>query len=68
MLYLHLTEKGHEDAYQLINHVMEDSTMISINEIFRAFGPEYLQRYAHSMPQTHLKAIDAIIQSPYRKP
>jgi integrase/recombinase XerD len=23
MLYLHLTQKGHEDAYQLINHVME---------------------------------------------
>jgi hypothetical protein len=23
MLYLHLTQKGHEDACQLINHVME---------------------------------------------
>lgn len=23
MLYLHLTQKGQEDAYQLINHVME---------------------------------------------
>ena len=35
--------------------------MTSINEIFRAFGPEYLQRYANLMPKTHLKAIDAII-------
>ena len=23
MLYLHLTSKGHEDAFQLIDHVME---------------------------------------------
>jgi site-specific recombinase XerD len=23
MVYLHLTNKGHEDAYQLINHVMK---------------------------------------------
>ena len=35
--------------------------MTSINEIFRAFGPEYLQRYANLMPKTHRKAIDAII-------
>ena len=35
--------------------------MTSINEIFRTFGPEYLQRYANLMPKTHLKAIDAII-------
>src|SRR4029453_1338799 len=38
-----------------------DSTMTSINEIFRTFGPEYLQRYANSMPKTHLKVIDAMI-------
>jgi hypothetical protein len=35
--------------------------MTSINEIFRAHGPEYLQRYANLMPKTHLKAIDAIM-------
>jgi len=35
--------------------------MTSINEIFRTFGPEYLQRYANSMPKTHLKVIDAMI-------
>ena len=35
--------------------------MTSINDIFRSFGPEYLERYANSMPKTHLKVIDAII-------
>ena len=35
--------------------------MTSINEIFRTFGPEYLQRYANLMPKTHLKVIDAMI-------
>ena len=35
--------------------------MTSINEIFRAFGPEYLHRYVNLMPKTHRKAIDAII-------
>jgi hypothetical protein len=32
--------------------------MTSINEIFRTFGPEYLERYANLMPKTHLKVID----------
>jgi hypothetical protein len=35
--------------------------MASINEIFRSFGPEYLQRYAQAMPKTHRKVIDAMI-------
>jgi hypothetical protein len=35
--------------------------MTSINEIFRSFGPEYLKRYANSMPKTHRKVIDAMI-------
>jgi Putative transposase/Transposase zinc-binding domain len=35
--------------------------MTSINEIFRTFGPEYLQRYANQMPKTHLKAIAAMM-------
>ena len=35
--------------------------MTSINEIFRTFAPEYLERYANRMPKTHLKAIDALI-------
>ena len=35
--------------------------MTSINEIFRTFGPEYLERYANLMPKTHLKVIDAMM-------
>jgi len=35
--------------------------MTSFNEIFRSFAPEYLERYAKSMPKTHRKAIDALI-------
>ena len=35
--------------------------MTSIREIFSTFGPEYLQRYATTMPKTHRKVIDAII-------
>ncbi len=34
--------------------------MTSINDLFRSFGPEYLERYANLMPKTHRKAIDAI--------
>ena len=35
--------------------------MITINEIFRAFGPQYLERYAQTMPKIHIKVIRAII-------
>jgi hypothetical protein len=35
--------------------------MTTINEIFRSFGPEYLERYSQVMPNAHRKAIDAII-------
>ncbi len=35
--------------------------MTSIHEIFSTFGPEYLQRYATTMPRAHRKVIDAII-------
>lgn len=35
--------------------------MTTINEIFRTFGPEYLERYAKTMPKTHRKVIEAII-------
>lgn len=35
--------------------------MTTINEIFTTFGPEYLERYANSMPKTHRKVFDAII-------
>ena len=35
--------------------------MTSIRDIFTTFGPEYLQRYATTMPNTHRKVIDAII-------
>ena len=34
--------------------------MDSINEIFRSFGPEYLNRYGQ-MPASHRKTIDAIV-------
>jgi hypothetical protein len=34
--------------------------MTSIREIFTTFGPEYLQRYATTMPSTHRKVLDAV--------
>ena len=40
--------------------------MTSIREIFTTFGPDYLQRYATTMPKTHRKVIDAIIGVSYR--
>lgn len=36
--------------------------MYSINEIFRTFGPEYIQSFGMSMPNAHRKVIDAIIE------
>ena len=36
--------------------------MSSINEIFRTFGPEYMEAFGASMPNEHKKAIKAIIQ------
>jgi hypothetical protein len=33
-----------------------------INDIFRTYGPEYLDRYGESMPVEHKKVIDAICQ------
>lgn len=35
--------------------------MKTINEIFRAFGPEYVERFGDLMPKNHLKVIQAII-------
>jgi hypothetical protein len=35
--------------------------MTTINEIFKQFGPEYIETFGASMPQTHLKVIDAIV-------
>ena len=35
--------------------------MTSIREIFSTFGPEYLQRYATTMPKIHRKVLHAII-------
>jgi len=35
--------------------------MTPINEIFRTFGPEYLERYSRVMPKAHRKVIEAII-------
>ena len=35
--------------------------MTTINEIFRTFAPEYLERYANVMPPIHRNVIDSII-------
>jgi Putative transposase/Transposase zinc-binding domain len=35
--------------------------MTTINEIFRTFGPQYLERYGQTMPKIHQKVIGAII-------
>ena len=35
--------------------------MVSINVIFKTFGPEYLARYGQHMPDNHRKTIDAIV-------
>ena len=35
--------------------------MTTINEIFRSFGPEYLERFSQGMPNAHRKVIDAIL-------
>jgi hypothetical protein len=35
--------------------------MTPINEIFRTYGPQYLDRFAPDMPKSHPKAIQAII-------
>ncbi|MBF0200285.1 MAG: transposase zinc-binding domain-containing protein [Desulfamplus sp.] len=32
------------------------------NEIFKSFGPEYLERFGDSMPHEHRKVIDAIVK------
>ncbi len=36
--------------------------MKTINEIFRTFGPEYIERFGELMPKEHHKAIEAIIK------
>jgi len=36
--------------------------MTTINDIFRTFGPEYLQRFGDSIPYEHRKTIAAIIE------
>src|ERR671922_1801567 len=35
--------------------------MTSIREIFSTFGPEYLQRYAAAIPNSHRKVLHAIM-------
>lgn len=35
--------------------------MGTINEIFKTFGPEYIESFGKSMPNNHKKVIDAII-------
>jgi hypothetical protein len=36
--------------------------MEKINDIFRTFGPEYLQRFGDDVPKEHRKAMDAILK------
>ncbi|MBI2001251.1 MAG: transposase [candidate division NC10 bacterium] len=36
--------------------------MGTINEIFRTYGPHYLQRYGQTMPQEHKKVIAALLR------
>ena len=36
--------------------------MENLNDIFRTFGPEYIERFGHDMPKEHRKAMDAIIE------
>lgn len=36
--------------------------MTTINEIFRAFGPEYLRHFGASIPYEHRKTMEAIIE------
>ena len=35
--------------------------MGTINDIFRSYGPEYMDRFKDSMPPNHLKVIRAIV-------
>lgn len=35
--------------------------MSKIQEIFRLYGPEYVKRYGNSIPSSHRKVIDAIV-------
>jgi hypothetical protein len=34
--------------------------MEKMNDIFRTFGPEYLERYGEAVPHEHRKALQAI--------
>jgi hypothetical protein len=36
--------------------------MENLNDIFRTFGPEYLERFGDEMPKEHCKAMDAILK------
>jgi hypothetical protein len=36
--------------------------MTTVNDIFRAFGPEYITRFGATMPWEHVKVINAIIK------
>ena len=36
--------------------------MENVNDIFRAFGPEYIERFGDDLPGEHRKAMDAILK------
>lgn len=37
-------------------------TTASLNDLFRKFGPEYIERFGDAMPWEHHKVIDAVIK------
>ena len=36
--------------------------MSAIAQIFRTFGPEYIDRFAYQMPKEHRKVIEVILR------
>ncbi len=50
MKYLHLTKKGQEDAYRIINTVIDAGFQMTVRNIFQAYGMAYLSKYADTIP------------------
>ncbi len=62
MRYLHLTRKGQEDAYQIIDSGLWRDSPMTVREVCLAHGKEYLQAFSQRMPAHLKKVIQAIIQ------
>ena len=51
MIYLHLTQKGQEDAVQRIQRDHARAVvMITLSDIFTTYAPEYIERYPTLLP------------------